>query len=127
MAAKKKNIKKTSKASRKKSLKSLSQTHGKEEGVEPTTLDQIWGDSGMGKYKTIEKAEYEEGLDNMTKSDLQTHATKVGLIPVDNREILKGRLMREFTKHVNGYRKPASRAKTEKVSSAVKKILSEGK
>ena len=31
--------------SRKKSIKDISQTHAKEE-FQPTTLDQIWGDTG---------------------------------------------------------------------------------
>ena len=49
MAAKRKISKKAT--AKKKSVKNLSQTHGKEEKFEPTTLDQIWGDDGIKDYK----------------------------------------------------------------------------
>ena len=134
MAAKK-NIKKTNKSKKasetpkkKRSMKSLSQAHGKEETTQPTTLDQIWGDTGLTKYNTLDEEEYGGQLDNFTKSELQAHATKVGLIPVDNRETLKTRLVREFNKHTSAYRKPATKpSKAIKLSTEVKKILSEGK
>jgi len=106
----------------------MSQAHGKVESVEPTTLDQIWGDTGLTKYNTLDEKEYEGQLDNFTKSELQAHATKVGLIPVDNRETLKTRLIREFNKHTSSYKKPPMKAsKQVKLSTEVKKILSEGK
>lgn len=42
----------------------------------------------------------------MNKSDLQTHATKVGLVPVDDMKMLRNRLLREFDKHISAYRTP---------------------
>ena len=93
--------KKTAKAA--KDVKNLSQTHGQAEEFTPTTLDQIWGDTGLWKYNTMELGEYNEQLQEMTKTDLQAHATKIGLIPVDSREMLTQRLVREFRRHVNSY------------------------
>ena len=53
MAAKRKTTKK-------KSLKNMSQAHGKVEKFEPTTLDQIWGDDGTSMYGTMQQSEYEK-------------------------------------------------------------------
>ena len=62
----------------------------------------------------------------MNKSDLQTHATKVGLVPVDDMTLLRKRLTKEFEKHVAAYRIP-NKIKNSKLSSEAVKILSEGK
>ena len=79
------------KASSKKSVKNLSQAHGKEEGKQPITLDQIWGDDGSSKYKTVNEEEYAQKLAEMSRTDLHAHASRVGLIPVENSEQLKKR------------------------------------
>ena len=111
MAAKRKISKKAT--AKKKSVKNLSQTHGKEEKFEPTTLDQIWGDDGTSTYGTMVEDHYETQLDEMNMSDLQTHASRVGIIPIDNRNTLRERLMREFRKHVASYRKPVNNPSPE--------------
>ena len=122
--AKKTTKKTTAKASK---LDQMSQAHGKEENYQPTTLDQIWGDDGMGKYKTLDKDEYEKQIRAMGKSELQMHATQVGLIPVDNRETLTARLVKEFRRHVSSYTVPAqSKKKASSISSKASKILKEG-
>ena len=85
-----KKVQQNSKASQKKpSLDELSQSHGKEENVQPTSLDQIWGDTGISKFKTLDRDEYESQLNDMNKSDLQTHATKVGLVLLMTLKCLK--------------------------------------
>ena len=110
---------------KKSKLDSLTQTHGQVES--PRTLDQIWGDSGQSKYVTLVLTEYQKYLKELTKSDLQAHAIKVGLIPVDNRETLVKRLEREFNKHVSLYR-PAPKVKNDiKLSKAARDILAEGR
>ena len=137
---------KSTKASEAKSTKKprktsdLSQTHGKvedgEEKFTPTTLDQIWGDTGDGKYGTLEEAEYISELDEMSLTDMHAHAAEVGIIPIDSRDMLEKRLIREFNKHTNAYRKPAegvagnplSREKEMKnIPDHVWKILKEGR
>ena len=125
---KKTTKKTTAKASSKTTkLNQMSQAHGKEEKFQATTLDQIWGDDGMGKYKTLDEGKYEEEIRTMSKSELQLHSTQVGLIPVDNRETLTARLLREFKKHVASYRQPAqSKKKPKSISSEAMKILKEG-
>ena len=125
MATKKKT---TSRAKKKKSTKSLSQTHGKEEaGTRPTTLDQVWGDTGLSKYGTMDESTYAEEISSMSKSDLQAHASTVGIIPIDNSEMLSQRLMREFRKYVASYNTPVEKKKGVALSKAAKAILSEGR
>ena len=118
----------TSRAKRKRSTKSLSQTHGKEERkTRPTTLDQVWGDTGLSKYGTMDEASYAEEISSMNKSDLQAHASTVGIIPIDNREMLSQRLMREFKKHVASYNTPVEKKRSIQLSKAAKAILAEGR
>ena len=111
-----------------KKLNQLVQVHGKTETFEPTTLDQIFGDTGLSRYGTTNVEEYEAQLKEMNKSDLQTHATKVGLVPIDDRERLTKRLIYEFKVHVAAYRKPLFKKDgPTKVSKEVAKILAEGR
>jgi hypothetical protein len=121
MAAKRKSAKKTS-------VKQMSQAHGKVEKFEPTTLDQIWGDTGNSVYGTMNEQVYIDRIDGMNLSDMQTHASKVGIIPIDNRVMLRDRLLREFRKHVSSYRKPIQEPDaSEKLNEQAMKILSEGR
>ena len=125
------------KTSSRSNIKKMSQTHGKDESTEkqekfePRTLDQVWGDTGLGKYKTFDESKYKERLDNMAKTDLQAHATKVGLVPIDNRSTLTQRLLREFKKHVNAFKPVGIKAPQpigkDSLSDEVRKILDEGK
>ena len=125
MAAKRKT---SSKASTKKGLKKLSQTPGKEEEFQPTSLDQVWGEDGTSTYGTMNEMEYERQIDNMNMSDMQTHASRVGIIPIDNRSTLRDRLLREFRKHVANYRKPIHHdPPPQNVDAKTLKILSEGR
>ena len=125
MAAKRKT---STKASSKKKLKNLSQVHGKEEKFQPTSLDQIWGDDGTSTYGTLNDMEYGKQIDDMNLSDMQTHASKVGIIPIDNRATLRDRLLREFRKHVANYRKPIHhQTSPQDVDAQTLKILSEGR
>ena len=126
--AKKINKKTSIKGKSKKKLEKLSQTHGKEDSFQPTTLEQVWGDDGLAKYSTLDSSEYEAKLLHMDKADIQSHASKVGVIPVDNTELLKQKLVKEFHKHVNQYRMPSQSGQTpEPPSEKVRQILQEGK
>lgn len=126
---------KTAKKPRKTS--DLSQTHGRVEDKEefvPTTLDQIWGDEGLSRYGTLEEEEYVAQLDDMSLTDMHAHAAGVGIIPIDSRDMLEKRLVREFNKHVNVYRKPKNGSsgptREDEMKSVPKKvwdILKEGR
>ena len=111
-----------------KTLKELTQIDGKNETFKPTTLDQIWGDNGLTKYGTMDEDEYANQLKEMTKSDIQAHATKVGLVPVDDRERLVKRLMHEFKLYVSAYRHPSTTPPVQpNITPDVAKILSGGR
>jgi hypothetical protein len=120
--------KKKSTAKKTKKLQDMQQAHGKVEQFEPSTLEQIWGDDGSGTYGTSNENEYLEQLNGMAKVDMQAHATKVGLIPIDNMDILRSRLVKEFRRHLNLYQKPKVRQNPNPaLSKEVKNILGEGK
>jgi hypothetical protein len=110
----------------KQKLENLTQVHGKDEFA-PQSLEQIWGDSGEGKYRTMEIDAYSQSLSEMNRSDLQTHAVKIGIIPVDDRNLLVQRLLREFKRHVSNYRIKTDEIKPTKASKDVLSILSEGR
>ena len=101
--------------------------NGKQETFEPTTLDQIWGDTGMGKYQTLDVEEYKRELDEMTFTDLQNHCRKHHVFPTDNREFLIKKLIAEFKYHVSQYRHPRVEQKEHKISGEAMKILAEGR
>jgi len=112
-------------------LNDLNQAHGKDESSEfqPVTLDQIWGDDGNGRYNTMDRDKYYDWIHEITRSELFHHASKLGIVPIDNLSLLRQRLMKEFSKHVSMYRFPANAKNqtTHKLSSEIRKILDEGK
>ena len=111
----------------KKNLENLSQTHGKLENTQYKTLDQIWGDDGSTKYKTSNLEDYLLYLKDLNKSDLQDHAKKIGLIPIDNRETLTKRLESEFRKYMSMFKLPKNSENLVNLDKKSKDILSEGK
>ena len=133
MPAKKKSAKKGKKPSvstkKTKGKKEMMQAHGKEEKFKATTLDQVWGDTGMTKYGHQDEGKYAQSLTEMNKSDLQAHAHYVGLVPVDNRELLTKRLMQEFRKYASQFRKPQDPTPSinPNLSAEARRILSEGR
>ena len=112
---------------RKRKIEELSQTHGKLENVQYKSLDQIWGDTGLTKYKTTNLEEYVNFINEMNKSDLQAHANKVGLVPIDNREMLTKRLVAEFKKFVSTFNVPKTIDNSVNLDKKSKDVLSEGK
>lgn len=112
---------------RKKKIAELSQVHGKVEDFKPTTLDQIWGDDGLTKYQTLNEDQYKNFLSDMGKTELHAHCGKVGVVPIDNREMLEKKLVIEFLKHVNSYRVPNNKTISTSLSKDALDVLKEGK
>ena len=110
-----------------KKIKDMNQLHGKVENFEPSTLDQVWGDTGLSKYNTLNEESYKLYLSELNKIDLQTHASQVGLIPIDNLEMLTKRLTKEFLKHVSIYKTPAKQPDQTTISKEARRILEEGR
>ena len=124
-----KKTSKSKKPTKTNKLGSLSQTHGKSDPPEPRTLDQIWGDDGVWKYSTMSVEKYKEQLDEYNLTDLQRHASKIGIIPIESRARLQDTLVKEFKKHVSAYNVPADppQTSTNETNSEVLKILREGR
>lgn len=112
---------------RKRKIEELSQTHGKLEDKQYKSLDQIWGDTGLSKYKTTSLQDYVNYINDMNKSDLQAHANKIGLVPIDNREMLTKRLVAEFKKFISTFNIPKNIDNSVNLDKKSKDILSEGK
>lgn len=112
---------------RKRKIEELSQTHGKLENVQYKTLDQIWGDSGLSKYNTTDIKEYTNFISEMNKSDLQAHANKIGLVPIDNRDMLTKRLIAEFKKFISTFNVPKNIDNSVSLDKKSRDVLSEGK
>ncbi|NBW09834.1 MAG: hypothetical protein EBR82_17595 [Caulobacteraceae bacterium] len=112
---------------KKKQLQEISQTHGKLENIQYKSLDQIWGDTGLSKYKTTNLEEYTNFINEMNKSDLQAHANKIGLVPIDNREMLTKRLIAEFRKFISTFNVPKNINNSVNLDKKSKDILAEGR
>lgn len=112
-------------------LSEIKQIDGKvveDQTVKPTTMDQVWGNTGISKYKTLDANEYKKMIDDLARADLYNHAVSVGLVPNDDIPRLKRNLMAEFGRHVNDYKpRPVANKNSAKVSPEVQKILDEGK
>lgn len=112
----------------KKKLEELTQTHGKTETFRPSTLDQIWGDTGLNKYNTLDEQEYSNTLSEMNKSDLMSHSARMGIVPADSRERMVKRLMTAFRQHVSGFRSSnIPQPKPTRPNKAAMDILAEGR
>ncbi len=104
---------------KRRNLAQTAQLHGKlepeldkplEDKYEPTSLSQLWGDDGFAKYKTFDRDKYKQELDEMNSADLRSHAAKLGILPIPNRDRLTKRLLIEFSRYTSQFQKPASPA-----------------
>jgi len=113
-------------------LEATGQIDGKASGGQPEhlygSLDQILGET-ISVYKVSTVDEYTQQIAEMNQTDLQAHALRVGLIPIEDRKILVGRLVQEFERwqsrmlpqgNVKGVQK------LEDINERARKILREG-
>jgi hypothetical protein len=112
-------------------LEAIAQLDGKAEDSNNTTpgsLDQIMGES-ISIYGATSPEEYISQLAEMNQTDLQAHAYKVGLIPVEDRRVLVERLVKEFriwaSRHAPVQNQNNSVGMND-ISAEVRKILREG-
>jgi hypothetical protein len=89
MAAKRKTPKKAT--AQKKSIKISLKPTEKRKNLSLPLLNQIWGDDGTTTYGTLNENAIHKQIDDMNMSDLQAHASTVGIIPIDNRQHLEGK------------------------------------
>lgn len=87
---------KSEKKAQQKTIAQLQQSDGKlynKRGVK--SIDELLG-VRSNKYNTSSEKEYEEYINSLNSSDLQEHATKVGVMPNTDRNVLTKRLLKEF-------------------------------
>lgn len=60
------------------------------------SIDEILKDNESNPFKTLSLEEFEDNLKNMNMADMQVLATKVDLLPVADRRLLKERLKKQF-------------------------------
>jgi len=92
------------------------------------SLDQILGEN-VSVYKATTSEEYRQQIAEMNQTDLQAHALKVGLIPIEDRKVLVARLAQEFDRwqvRMMPQGSIANAKKLEDLDEKVRKILREG-
>lgn len=111
--------------------KPIIETHGKVEEppkFQPTLLEQIWGDDNMTRYGTLDEEAYAKQVNEMTRSDLEAHARKVGVIIVESSIRLREKLLGEFRSYLHLVRRPVTPPSPHVVlNDAAKKVLAEGR
>lgn len=92
------------------------------------SLDQIMGES-ISIYTASSAEEYISQLAEMNQTDIQAHAYKVGLIPVEDRRVLVERLVKEFRIWASRHAPVTTNSQlvnSQDISSDIRKILREG-
>ena len=110
-----------------KKLSNLEQVHGKVEDEKfiPRTLNQIFGDTGFDRYQTLDVDVYEKELDEMSMSDMIGHATRIGVIPVGDKNRLRKALVNKFHEHVGMYARAQFGVKqdSERIRKKIEKLM----
>ena len=86
-------------------LESLEQTNGKsydEQVARAKELEQIMGLQKMSPFKTNDPEAFEEMLEDMNLTDLQSMAVKVGIFTSGNKTVLKNKIKRSFKASLTG-------------------------
>jgi len=108
--------------------KPIIETHGKVEGLKPTTLEQIWGHNELSRYGTVDENVYRQQVDEMSRTDLEAHARKLGVVIVESTTRLRDKLVKEFRTHQSLLYRPDSPKQPEiTLDEKVKRILAEGR
>jgi len=66
-----------------------------------TTLDQVWGKDISERYGTLDESVYRDRLNEMGRTELWQHCTKIGLPPHDNIGGLKQKLLATFRQYLS--------------------------
>lgn len=113
--SKKTSPKKVSKSAtqKKKEVNDLQIADGKKDIEEIKNLEDLLGVKQTNPYGTTSEAVLEERMNEMTLTDLQTFAIRVGILPSGNKLTLKNKIKKSFKSHAGagagynvGYSKP---------------------
>ena len=88
-----------------KKLENLQQTTGKVYGDQVSRakeLEEILGIPKINPFKTKNKQAFQEMLQDMNLTDLQSFAVKVGVFPSGNKTVLRNKIKKEFNSSLHG-------------------------
>lgn len=80
----------------------LEQADGRDDKKQARSIDEILGNNKR-RYRQNTVEEYQLHLKTLNLTDMQAHAQQVGLVPISDRKVLEGRLLREFKKTNNKF------------------------
>jgi len=88
-----------------KKLENLQQTTGKvyeDQVSRAKELEEILGIPKINPFKTKNKQAFQEMLQDMNLTDLQSFAVKVGVFPSGNKTVLRNKIKKEFNSSLHG-------------------------
>jgi len=105
--------KKTKATKKKDKVENLQVADGKNDIEKIKNLEDLLGVKQTNPFGTTNKEVLEERMNEMTLTDLQTFAIKIGILPSGNKLSLKNKILRSFKSHAGagagyniGYNKP---------------------
>jgi len=132
MSSKKTSSKKTKATKKKDKVENLQVADGKNDIEKIKNLEDLLGVKQTNPFGTTNKEVLEERMHEMTLTDLQTFAIKVGILPSGNKLSLKNKILRSFKSHAGagsgyniGYNKPLVDP-SSKTAEEILKISKEG-
>jgi len=111
---------------KKKGAPVVEQADGRKDDPRKLTLDDMLGNTRR-KYSQTDIEGYKIYLKGLNLTDMQAHAQQLGLIPISERRVLEGRLVKEFQKTASKYFGTQVSGETPKVSERVMRILATGR
>ena len=113
MSSKKTSSKKTKATKKKDKVENLQVADGKNDIEKIKNLEDLLGVKQTNPFGTTNKEVLEERMHEMTLTDLQTFAIKIGILPSGNKLSLKNKILRSFKSHAGagsgyiiGYNQP---------------------
>lgn len=132
MSSKKTSSKKTKATKKKDKVENLQVADGKNDIEKIKDLEDLLGVKQTNPFGTTNKEVLEERMNEMTLTDLQTFAVKVGILPSGNKLSLKNKILRSFKSHAGagsgyniGYNQPLVDP-SSKTAEEILKISKEG-
>lgn len=96
-----------------KKVEKLQVADGKQEIEKIKNLEDLLGVKQVNPYGTTSEAVLDERMGEMTLTDLQTFAIRIGILPSGNKLTLKNKIKKSFKSHAGagagynvGYQKP---------------------
>jgi len=132
MSSKKTSSKKTKATKKKDKVENLQVADGKNDIEKIKNLEDLLGVKQTNPFGTTNKEVLEERMHEMTLTDLQTFAIKIGILPSGNKLSLKNKILRSFKSHAGagsgyniGYNQPLVDP-SSKTAEEILKISKEG-